>query len=59
MKDTNTAEKLVLMVPPHVGKTINEIAARKLQKKSEYVRQAIVAALEKDGVSLIAGTATA
>jgi hypothetical protein len=54
MKDARYTEKLVLQVPPHVGETIDKVAARKMQRRSEYIRAAIAAALERDGVSLVA-----
>jgi hypothetical protein len=54
MRDVKYTEKLVLQVPPTLGEKIDQAAARKMQKRSEYVRAAIAAALAADGVSLVA-----
>jgi metal-responsive CopG/Arc/MetJ family transcriptional regulator len=54
MRDVKYTEKLVLQVPPALGEKIDQAAARKMQKRSEYIRSAIAAALAADGVSLVA-----
>jgi hypothetical protein len=48
------SEKVVTHVPPAVAQTLTEVASRRMQSRAEYVRQAIVSQLERDGVCLVA-----
>ena len=42
--------KVVLKVPEVVSEALEEVAHRQLTSRSEYVRRAELAALERDGV---------
>jgi metal-responsive CopG/Arc/MetJ family transcriptional regulator len=54
MRDVKYTEKLVLQVPPTLGEKIDQAAARKMQKRSEWIRAAIAEKLSSEGVSLVA-----
>jgi predicted transcriptional regulator len=47
-----TEYKLQVNLPADIGKLIEEIASRRLMSRSAYARQALLLALEKDGVCI-------
>ena len=50
MRTTTYTDKLVLKVPEVVSEALEEIARRQLTSRSEYMRRALMGALERDGL---------
>lgn len=48
------SEKLVLQAPAPLVEAVDKVAGRKFQNRSEYVRQAVLEALKRDGLSPLA-----
>jgi metal-responsive CopG/Arc/MetJ family transcriptional regulator len=48
----NFDQLLAFKVPTRLGQAIDRVAATKALKRSEYIRQAVVEALKRDGVLL-------
>ena len=49
-KATHFTDKLTLKVPAEISETLKQAAAQRLMTQSQYVRSALVAALERDGI---------
>jgi hypothetical protein len=52
-KSTHFSDKLTLKVPHEISETLKQAAAQRLMTQSQYVRSALIAALEKDGVCVM------
>ena len=48
------SEKVVLQAPSPVVDAIDKVAQRKFTSRSAYIREAVLAALQRDGVQPIA-----
>jgi Arc/MetJ-type ribon-helix-helix transcriptional regulator len=51
------SEKVVLQAPSPVVEAIDKVAHRKFVSRSHYIRTAVLEALQRDGVSPVAGIA--
>jgi Arc/MetJ-type ribon-helix-helix transcriptional regulator len=47
-------EKVVLQAPTPVVEAVDQVAGRKFKSRSEYIRQAVLEALARDGVMPLA-----
>jgi hypothetical protein len=47
-------DKLILNVPASIAAAVDEVAGRKLQTRSEFIRQSLLKALEAEGLHPLA-----
>ena len=50
MRTTTYSEQMNLKVPAEIVEAMKTASRRRLMSKSEYIRQAIVVQLERDGI---------
>lgn len=48
------SEKVVLVAPASLVEAIDRVAARRFETRSQYIRQAVLRALQADGVQPLA-----
>ena len=53
MRNPEFTEKVVLKAPQEIVEAMKSASRRRLMTKSEYVRQSILAQLERDGYCLV------